>query len=125
MAKKPRCPQCGSDSRVPDLVWTSCPHPWHQMAASPAPAQEPCVWRDISTAPKDGTWIVAVGRLRHDPRLLRACMTRWAQQGQPPVYAEGWSFSAPGYSDLFDPVAWLPAPHSTPSREDHSGDGSR
>lgn len=67
-------------------------------------------WQEIETAPKDGTWIVAVGRLRNNPLLLRACLTRWAQHTDPPVYAEGWSYSAPGYSDLFDPTHWMPLP---------------
>jgi hypothetical protein len=68
-------------------------------------------WQPIETAPKDGTEIVAVGRLKSDERyqIRRACITRWSNGG-PPVYAEGWSFVAPGISDLFVPTHWMPLP---------------
>ena len=126
MAKKPRCPRCGSDSRVPDLVWTSCSHPWHQIAASPAPAQEPCVWQPIETAPRDGTrfdvwakaWLPAFDRFEY--RRFADCYWRDSE----PMGA--WRAGVVGVDKGWRATHWmpLPAPPSTPSREDHSGDGS-
>lgn len=69
-------------------------------------------WQDIRIAPRDGTQIVAVGRLRNGSSVIRACVTRWVVKGQPPTYSneDGWIYSAPGYCDAFDATYWLPLP---------------
>lgn len=121
MPKKPRCPRCGSDSRVPDLVWTSCSHPWHQMAASPAPAQEPCVWlvtdSEAAGAGNPDLYGIFSSRARAE-----AWVARQRERGYTHcLTVEDWPLDE--HRDLLlGPLLLSP---STPSREDHSGDGSR
>jgi hypothetical protein len=77
-------------------------------------------WQPISTAPKDGTWIVVVGPI-HDsdaPTFRghpRACVSRWFREEdfrESPAYAPGWCYSAPGYSSTIQPTHWMPLPAS-------------
>lgn len=72
-------------------------------------------WRPIETAPKDGTWIVAIGTLTSFPwsmgvGTIRATVTRWNETARSPVYARGWQFVSPGYMSTFEPTLWQPLP---------------
>lgn len=79
-------------------------------ASAPAGEATP-QWQPIETAPKDGTRIVAIGRVRHDGWWRpRACVTRWHKIEESPAYAVGWEFVSPGYADVFDPTHWMPLP---------------
>jgi hypothetical protein len=69
-------------------------------------------WHPMETAPRDGTPLVLVGRMRHDDtNRIWSVLTRWYESRQEsPAYEEGWCFSSPGLSDTFDPIAWMPSP---------------
>lgn len=79
--------------------------PYPQMA----PAEG---WHPIATAPKNGIEVVLVGTLWNDPaQRVRACVSRWCvTREESPAHARGWFFSAPGYSNGFNPVGWMPLP---------------
>jgi hypothetical protein len=71
-------------------------------------------WQTIETAPKDGTFIVLLGRLPSDTSeyRVRATVTRWWEYAPDnPAFVRGWSFMAPGYADAFIPTHWTPLPH--------------
>lgn len=79
--------------------------------------EEPCVvctsgLQPMETAPTDGTPVILVGTLWADPSpRLRACVSWYCRRRQDsPAYALGWFFSAPGYSNGFNPLRWMPLP---------------
>lgn len=71
-------------------------------------------WQPAASAPKNppgklvGPWIVGIGTLDYVPEMLRGVITRWCTPHQPPVYAEGWAYSAPGYQSTFNLLFWMP-----------------
>jgi uncharacterized protein DUF551 len=69
-------------------------------------------WHTIDSAPKDGTHIVLLGYLWGDPaQRIRACVSWWCKAREDsPAYALGWFFSAPGYTNGFNPSHWMPLP---------------
>jgi hypothetical protein len=70
-------------------------------------------WQQIETAPKDGTYVVLVGKCKSDwpnaPR--RSCISRWCEKVEDsPFYIEGWPFASPGFCDVFLATHWMPLP---------------
>jgi hypothetical protein len=76
-------------------------------------------WRDIESAPKDGTQVVLLGRLpkHYDVAdIIRACVSAWYERAEDaPCYCVGWQFMAPGYCGAFEPTHWMPLPPDPPS----------
>jgi hypothetical protein len=76
-------------------------------------------WQPIETAPKEGTHIVLLGTLWNDPnQTLRACVSWYCNDRKDsPAYCLGWFFSAPGYSNGFNPTHWMRLPARFTERE--------
>lgn len=72
-------------------------------------------WPPIETAPKDGTPIVLFGTLWNDPaQRPRACVSWYCLRCEDsPAHALGWFFSAPGYTNGFNPSHWMPLPQGS------------
>lgn len=76
-------------------------------------------WQPMETAPKDGTRVVLFGALQGDPNQTpRACVSWYCRDRKDsPAYCLGWFFSAPGYTNGFQPTHWTPLP----AAHDHRG----
>lgn len=88
---------------------------------------QPAVWRDISSAPKDGTRIWAVMRMDLDPRIeaWRGVQIPLRHEGRTSSgYDLGWSVAAPlGFGGIPDRwiAGWMPLP-PPPGEGDGGGD---
>lgn len=78
----------------------------YTKAANPAVVEalcdllEPVVWRDMATAPKDGTTIELRVPGQRCPQV-----SRWAAKGENGVKRQHWLFLD---EDSYDPIGWRP-----------------